>query len=108
LPHQVGWSLSSSWLPIGNITHKADFSNQTFPIGNKAVPGAVAIQDFDFARQRPFEVYGFSGLVGVRAFEQIATLPEMEAIALAGVSQRKTRLLSAWDRSSGVLPIQTG
>ena len=74
----------------------------------KAFPSVVAIQDFDFTRQRPFDVYGFSGLVGVRAFEQVATLPEVEAIALAGISQRKTRLLSAWESSNEVQLIQMG
>lgn len=73
----------------------------------KSFPGVVAIQDFDFARQRSFDVYGLFNMAGVRAFEQVATLPEVEALALAGISQRKTRFLSVWDSSREVQPIKT-
>ena len=72
----------------------------------KSFPGIVIRQDFDFTQQRSFEVYGFSSLAGVRAFEHVATLPEVEALTLAGISQRKTRLLAAWEynQSDGIMP----
>ena len=74
----------------------------------KAFPGVVAVQDFDFARQRSFEVYGFPSLAGVRALEQVATMPEIEAAMLTNIGQKKARLLSAWDDSGGTHPSQTG
>ena len=70
----------------------------------KSFPGVVAIQDFDFTRQRLFEVYGFPSLARVRALEQVATMPEIETAMLTNIGQRKARLLSAWDDSGRVHP----
>jgi len=73
----------------------------------KSFPGIVIRQNFDFTRQRSFEVYGFPSQTGVRAFEQVATLPEVEVIALAGIN-KKTRFLSTWDALNRGHTNQTG
>lgn len=74
----------------------------------KTCPHAVTVQDFDFPRHNPFDVYGFTCVADVLCFEKAVTAPAIVAEVKEDIRQRREWLLSAWDSSNGVQPIQTG
>lgn len=67
----------------------------------KTCPHAVTVQEFDFTRHKPFEVYGFTSFADVQRFEKAVTAPAIVAQVEDDIRKKRERLLSMWDNSGG-------